>query len=76
MIMHYHWSSRYGRLGKYVGTIQLKLLDDHQKIHALILPVANGNRACVDINEDHHRTKYWSASMDDGKRLVDMFFNN
>ena len=76
MINKYHWSSRFGRIGNYAGTIQLKLVDDNQKIHALVLPVAHGNRACVDIREDHHLTKYWAASMEGGKNLVDKFFNN
>lgn len=74
--MPYHWSSRYGRSGKYVGTLYLKLLDDNQHMKALVMAVAEGHRACVQIHDGNFHDKYWTKDMDTGKEYAQLFFNN
>ncbi len=74
MLNKLHWSSRWGRIGNYCGTLHLKLVDDSQKVFAKVLSVAQGNRAHVEIKDGAFHDAYIAASMEDGRRLAQEFF--
>ena len=76
MIMPYHWTQRLGSIGKRSGTLYMKLLDDNQAVKALVLNVAGGNRACVQIHDGNFRDKYWTKDLETGVDMANEFFRN
>ena len=72
--MKLHWSSRYGRSGEYVGTLNQKLLDDHQHLLAQVTVVASGLRSHVQIHDGKFHDVYWSRSFDFGVGDVKCYF--
>lgn len=76
MTMKYHWSQRFGKQGKFVGTLYMKLLTDDQQIKALVMNVANGQRACVQIHDGNFHDKYWTKDLPTGVENANQFFLN
>ena len=78
MIMpkHLHWSQRFGRQGKFMGTLYMKLLTDDQQVKALVMNVANGQRACVQVHDGSFHDKYWVKDLATGVENCNQFYLN